>query len=97
MKNGIKLSAIMAVTLLVAGCSSGSSAEQSCKDYVKELGIYMEDVWEMDESAASSFADALLALADKAPEDIAIAMRDDAQNVGNQSETATACGPYFEK
>jgi hypothetical protein len=95
MKNRLKISSIAAVTLLVAGCSSGASAEQSCKDYLNEFSSYLAALMEMDASAESSFASELRALADKAPEDIATAMRNDAMDVANSNETATACGPYL--
>ena len=95
MKNRLKISSIAAVTLLVAGCSSAPSAEQSCKDYLNEFMSYMSNILDGDSSAESSFASELRALADKAPEDIATAMRNDAMDVANSNETATACGPYL--
>jgi hypothetical protein len=95
MKNRLKLSSIAAVTLLVSGCSAGPSAEQSCKDYLNDFGTYLAALMEMDSYAEASFATELRALADKAPQEIATAMRNDALDVANSTETATACGPYI--
>jgi hypothetical protein len=97
MKYGLKLTSIAAVTVLVAGCSAGPSAEKSCKDYLNKFDDYLVALMEMDSSAESSFASELRSLADSAPQEIATAMRNDALDVTNSNETATACSKYILK
>jgi len=97
MKYGLKLTSIAAVTVLVAGCSSGPSAEQSCKDYLNKFEDYLVALMEMDSTAESTFASELRSLANSAPDAIATAMRNDAEDVTNSNETSTACSPYILK
>ena len=97
MKYGLKLTSIAAVTILVTSCASGPSAEQTCKDYFKKYGTYLATIMQGDPSAESSFASELRSLADKAPQEIAAAMRNDALDVANSSETAAACKSFLTK
>ena len=95
MKTGIKLAAVTSAVLLVAGCSSAQTAEQACKSYLSEFDHYLSEILQGNMSAATNFGNRLNSLAEKAPAEIASAMRADAINPTNSYQTSAACAGYI--